>query len=169
MGPTSPFLGEAISLTEIVLRKQIECFLCVWLFARCCGWFCEFINCRKKHFNSFGGCFTYRVKRGSDCWSSYTASDSKRGSVVEQLCGWSQQQPFCEGKQNGRQLKCDTSGQNAYKPLNDQVEQLEKAINMACPRTTKSAGKECRAMKEYVERLCEAQQKTDRQRTLARR
>lgn len=52
------------------------------------------------------------------------------------------------------------SGQRSYKPLKDQVEQLKKAINMACPGTTKAAEEVCRAMKEYVEKLCEAQQKT---------
>lgn len=52
------------------------------------------------------------------------------------------------------------SGQKIYKPLKDQLEQLKKAIHMACSGTTKAADKEARAMKEYVEKLCAAQQKS---------
>lgn len=52
------------------------------------------------------------------------------------------------------------SGQKIYKPLKDQVEQLNKAIHMACPGTSKAADKEFRAMKDYVKKLCVAQNRT---------
>lgn len=46
-----------------------------------------------------------------------------------------------------------------YKPLNDQLEQLSKAIHMSCSRTTKAADKEFKAVRKYVEKLCAAQKK----------
>lgn len=49
------------------------------------------------------------------------------------------------------------SGQKAYKPLQDQVDQLKKAIHMACPGTLKTGEKLFRTMKDCVEKLCEAQ------------
>lgn len=53
-----------------------------------------------------------------------------------------------------------------YKPLNDQLEQLSKAIHMSCSRTTKAADKEFKAVRKYVEKLCAAQQKLCRTNTL---
>lgn len=46
-----------------------------------------------------------------------------------------------------------------YKPLNDQLEEVSKAIHMYCSRTTKAAYKEFKAVRKYVEKLCAAQQK----------
>ncbi|KAL4009593.1 hypothetical protein ACER0C_003445 [Sarotherodon galilaeus] len=51
------------------------------------------------------------------------------------------------------------SGQRRYKPLKDQVEQLKKAIRMACPGTSKEAEKECQAMEAEVCKLFQSQQK----------
>lgn len=53
-----------------------------------------------------------------------------------------------------------SSGEKRYKPLKDQVEQLKKAIRMACPGTSKEAEKECKGMEEEVKKLCDVQQKT---------
>lgn len=49
------------------------------------------------------------------------------------------------------------SGQRCYKPL--KLDQLKKAIRMACPGTSKSAEKECQAMEAEVSKLLESQQK----------
>lgn len=53
-----------------------------------------------------------------------------------------------------------SSGHNVYKPLEDQLVELNKAIHMACTKTTKTADKEFKAVKKQVEKLCAAQQKT---------
>lgn len=57
------------------------------------------------------------------------------------------------------------SGQKIYKPLKDQLEQLNQAIHMVCSGTTQAADKEFRVVRKHVEELCDAQQKTleDRQ------
>ncbi|KAL4009565.1 hypothetical protein ACER0C_003417 [Sarotherodon galilaeus] len=57
------------------------------------------------------------------------------------------------------------NGQRRYKTLKDQVEELKKAIRMACTGTSKAAEKECRAMEAEVSKIFELQHKGTDERT----
>ncbi|KAL3977052.1 SLIT-ROBO Rho GTPase activating protein [Sarotherodon galilaeus] len=57
------------------------------------------------------------------------------------------------------------NGQRRYKALKDQVEELKKAIRMACTGTSKAADKECRAMEAEVSKIFDLQHKGTDERT----
>ncbi|KAL3987092.1 T-complex protein 1 subunit epsilon [Sarotherodon galilaeus] len=57
------------------------------------------------------------------------------------------------------------NGQRRYKTLKDQVEELKKAIRMACTGTSKAAEKECRAMEAEVSKIFDLQHKGTDERT----